>query len=306
MNDLLFIYAGKTDPYNQYSYTTAPNNNDLLKLSLSTSFNLTAPPWEYVGGSSNSSTSQGSPNAWSTLSAYNTSQLLSFGGQPGPNSLPPVATLPDSAEVLDIYNRLEPSWKSEPQAWASEPIRRIYHAASSTGGKIWITGGEKADGSNSALSDHVVFDPNVPSFTLLPTTNGPPDIYGHASIVLTNGSLIVFGGYSESLSSLVQLSTIWMLDTTSDTLEWVMLLVDATTLPSGRRGFAATLIEGGSVLIHGGCDATMQNVYSDGWILDTSKNPMVWTPVPQLSQLGPRRDHFAAAYGSSVVFGFGM
>lgn len=85
-----------------------------------------------------------------------------------------------------------------------------------------------------------------------------------------------------------------------------MLLVDATTLPSGRRGFAATLIEGGMVLIHGGCDATMETVYSDGWILDTTKNPMVWTAVPQLSQLGPRRDHFAAAFGSSVVFGFGM
>jgi hypothetical protein len=305
VNDVLFVYGGKTDQYNQYSYTSAPNNNDLLKLSLSTSFDLATPPWQYVAGSSNSSTSQGPPISWSSLSAYDTSHLLLFGGEPGPNSGTVLSTLPDSADILDVYDQINPQWTVEPQSWANEPARRMYHSASSTGGKIWITGGEKADGSNDAISDHEVFDPSIPTFTQLPSVNGPPDIYGHASIVLSNGSLIVFGGYTQSLASMNALSTIWLLDTTASNLQWTLLSVANTTLPTPRRGFAAALLETGMVIIHGGADATLETTYSDGWILDTTQNPMVWSAVPQLSQLGSRRDHLAVATGQGVLFAFG-
>ena len=50
----------------------------------------------------------------------------------------------------------------------------------------------------------------------------------------------------------------------------------------------------------------MQTVFGDGWVLDTTQSPMSWTTVDALLQVGPRRDHFAVAVGSEVIFGFGV
>jgi hypothetical protein len=206
---------------------------------------------------------------------------------------------------LNIFDRLNPLWVTEAQSWANEPIRRIHHSASSTGGKIWLVGGEKDDGSGNALSDHYVFDPNVPSFTQLPSTNGPPDLYGHASVVLPNGLMLVFGGYSQSMDMLIPFSTVWAIDTTQSSLIWMSLSISNSSLPSPRRAFAVVLLDSGKILIQGGADAVLQNVYSDGWILDTTQSPMVWTAVEVLSQLGPRYDHFAVAPGAQVMFSCG-
>ncbi|KDQ57060.1 hypothetical protein JAAARDRAFT_35657 [Jaapia argillacea MUCL 33604] len=305
VDDVLFVHGGRTDQYNSYSYTSAPVTNDLLYLQLSNAFDPSSPPWTYVGGSANTSLNQGPAVAWHILSAFDTDDLLLLGGDPGPNSPTVILDRADSAYLLDIYNRLDPSWTSEVQLWANEPTRRIFFAASSSGGKIWVTGGLKDDGSGTALSDHYVFDPSVPSFTLLPSANGPPDIYGHTSIVLSNGWLLVLGGYCQSEATLITFDRIWVLDTTQSNLSWTMLVISTSNLPSPRRGFAATLLDGDRILIHGGSDAVLQNTYSDGWILDTTQNPAVWSSVPALSAVGARRDHFAVCCGSEVLFGFG-
>lgn len=299
------MHGGKTDQFNSYSYTSAPNSNDLLYLPLSNTFDVASPPWELVSSSSNTSTSQGPALAWHTISAFNTSALLLFGGDPGPNSATVIPYLADSAALLNVFDRMEPVWMTEEQAWADEPMRRIRHSACSSGGKIWIVGGEKDDGSSQALSDHWVFDPTIPSFTQLPADNGPPDLYGHSCAVLSDGRMLIFGGYSQSMNSLVPLTTIWIVDTTQSTLTWQEITLSGSTVPSSRRSPAVVLLEGGKILIHGGADAVLQTAYSDGWVLDTTQNPMVWTAVDALSQLGPRYDHFAIGAGSQVVFGFG-
>ncbi|KAI0368781.1 hypothetical protein BV20DRAFT_947563 [Pilatotrama ljubarskyi] len=305
VNDALFIHGGRTDQYNSYAYSSAPVTNDIFLLPLNATFDISSPPWEYLAGCFNCSSSQGPAVAWHTLSAFNTTDLLLFGGDAGPNGPISDPEEADSAALLNIANHESPVWNFETKSWANEPLRRIYHSASSTGGKIWLIGGEKADGSGNAFSDHYVYDPAGPYFTQLPSTNGPPDIFGHASIVLPDRRLIVFGGYSPSQGALVPFSTIWSLDTKQSTLTWSTLSVSSSALPSPRRGFAATVLDDGRVLIQGGADAAMQNVFSDGWILDTAQNPMVWSAVDALSQVGPRRDHFAVALGSEVLFGFG-
>ncbi|KAI0360190.1 hypothetical protein OH77DRAFT_1501831 [Trametes cingulata] len=305
VNDALFVHGGRTDQYNSFAYSSAPVTNDILLLPLNATFDVSSPPWEYVAGCFNCSSSQGPAVAWHTLSAFNTTNLLLFGGDAGPNGPVSDPEEADSAALLNVANHESPVWNLETKSWANEPLRRIYHSASSTGGKIWLIGGEKADGSGNAFSDHYVYDPTGPSFTQLPSTNGPPDIYGHASIVLPDQRLIVFGGYSPSQGALLPFSTVWSLDTKQSTLTWSTPSVSTSSLPSPRRGFAATILDDGRVFIQGGADAQMQNVYSDGWVLDTSQNPMVWSAVDALSQVGPRRDHFAVALGSEVLFGFG-
>ncbi|KDR78836.1 hypothetical protein GALMADRAFT_244433 [Galerina marginata CBS 339.88] len=305
VNDALYVYGGKTDEFNSFLYNSAPNNNDLLYLSLSSAFNASSPPWALVSSSANSTT-QGPPLAWSILAAFNTSDVLLFGGQPGPNSPTVIVDAADSAVILDVFSRLSPNWIDPPPSWGGEPTRRIRHsAATSTLGFVFIFGGEKADGSNNAFSDHYVFNPNPPTFTLLPSDNGPPDLYGHVSIILPNGRIVVFGGYSQSQATLLPFSTIWVLDTTRSPPSWSVINTATTSLPSPRMAFAAVLIVGGKIIIHGGCDAHLQTNFADGWVLDTTQNPMTWTEIPALSQLGARRDHFAVASGNQVIFGFG-
>lgn len=88
-------------------------------------------------------------------------------------------------------------------------------------------------------------------------------------------------------------------------MTWTLASVTGSNLPSARAAFAVVLLNDGRILIQGGTDAAFQTNLADGWILDPSKNPMTWTSVSALSQVGARRDHFAFNAGGQVVFGFG-
>ena len=245
--------------------------------------------------------------AWHTISVINDSALLLFGGQPSANSA--ALDLADSVYALDLLNGDQPKWVSSPQSWANEPIRRIRHtSASSPSGPVFIIGGEKADGSGDALPDNYIFDPSVPSFTQLPGADGPTGIYDHASVMLNDGRLLILGGFSQSQGSLVPFSSVWLLDTASSASSWSLILTLNGSLPSPRRAFAATVLFNNNVLIHGGGDEVLQQNYDDGWVLNTSSDPMTWTEVTTLTQLGQRRDHFAVAVqsGYQVLFGFGQ
>lgn len=305
VQDVLYVHGGRTDPYDSFAYSSAPISNDLFSLSLSTPFNPSSPSFQYLGGCSNCSAPQGPAVAWHTLTPYNSSSLLLFGGATGPNSPGVLPTNPDSAALLDVSNKTDAFWDYETQSWADEPMRRIHHTAVLAEGRVWIVGGEKADGSGSAFSEHYVFDPQQSSFTQMPSTNGPPDVTGHQSVVLPNGHLLVFGGYSPSQNTLIPFSTMWIIDTTQTSPSWSTATVTSTNLPSPRRAFSAALVDSGKILIYGGADAHLQSSLQDGWILDTTQTPMTWTSVSALSQLGPRRDHFAMGLGSVVLFGFG-
>lgn len=305
VNDVLFVHGGRTDQYNSYGYSSAPVTNDILYLPLNTSFDLSSPPWQYVAGCSDCTSSQGPAVAWHTLTPFNTSELLLFGGDAGPNGPITDPEAADSAALLDAGDRLNPVWNLQTKAWANEPLRRIYHSACESDGKVFLVGGEKTDGSGNAFSDHYVYDPQAPSFTQLPTTDGPPDLFGHVCVMLSDGRMLVFGGYSPSKNALMPFSTIWSLDTANSTYTWLAPQVSDTVLPTPRRGFVAAALDNGRILIQGGADADMQNVFSDGWILDTTQSPMSWSTVDALSQVGARRDHFAVAVGSEVFFGFG-
>ena len=295
------MFGGKTDPYNTYGYTSAPWNNDLLSLSLSTQFDPSAPPWQYISGSQSTAVaSQGGAVAWHTLSPLNASFSLVFGGNTGPLSSIVQLDNSDSAQLLNVT---APTFLTLPNNWAGEPQRRMRHASASVNGKVYIIGGEAADGSGNTFSTHYVFDPSVPAFTQLPTQNSPPGIYAHAVIILPDGRLLVFGGIVGG--QLVSFGTIWILDTTKSNLTWTLALVEGSNLPSPRAAFAVVLLDDGRILIQGGTDAAFETNLADGWILDPSTSPLTWTAVPALSSVGPRRDHFAFNAGGQVVFGFG-
>jgi len=272
-----------------------------LSLSLSQPFQAANPQWQLLSNSSNPPTFQGPALAWHTLSSLNTSSALIFGGEPGPDSRPPIS---DSAVLLDLSSLSRPAWYAQATSWGGQPIRRIYHtSATAPSGVVYIIGGQKTDGSGIGFSDPYTFNPQTLTFSPLSSENAPPEIYGHASLMFVDGRLIVFGGASKN--SLLPLSTIWVLDTSKDVPYWSQMQVSTDHLPSPRRGFAATMIGQGRILIQGGSDVNLQNNLDDGWILDTSTSPAVWMPVDRLSYIGPRRDHYAVYSNDFVVFGFG-
>ena len=100
----MFVYGGKTDQFNSYSYTSAPNTNDLLYLPLTNSFSTASPPWTLASNSRNSSSLQGPPLAWHTLSPFKSSNVLLFGGVPDPNSATVVVGVADSAERMRDFD----------------------------------------------------------------------------------------------------------------------------------------------------------------------------------------------------------
>lgn len=303
VNNVIFVHGGKTDQFNSFSYTSAPNTNDVLYLPLSDPFAASQPPWELVSSSTNQSTSQGPAVSWHTLSAFNNSDALLFGGQPGPNSPTVVVNRADSAFLLDIFNRLAPVWEAEPPSWGDQPVRRVYHtSATSLSGIVYIIGGQLADGSGTTFSEHYMFNPQSAEFSLLPS-GGPQALYGHTSVMFTDGRLFIFGGASGG--SLVPFSVIWVLDTTKVPPQWASLQVDSNSLPPQRRAFVAVAIGNDKILIQGGSDISLQVNFDDGWILDVSTSPAVWTRIDALTQVGPRRDHCAFSSNGQVIFGFG-
>jgi hypothetical protein len=240
-----------------------------------------------------------------------------FGGDAGPSL--PISTNADSAWLLTSPSPDKPgssptlstvTWTNETLGWANEPIRRVYHSASGVYGNVWIIGGSKDDGSNIAFNETWYFDPgsvsSFPSFSLVTPSGGGElyDILGHASILLVNGTLVVFGGWSPSRNELLPFSSIWMIDTKTPRAGWTVVTLSGSA-PQPRRNFASALLGGNKIIIHGGADAALELVFSDGWILDL--NSMTWGEAPPMAAgLGQRFGHFAVGLGSQAMFGFGM
>jgi hypothetical protein len=303
-DNVLYVHGGRVNPSNQGSYNSAPVTNDLLALDLSSSFKTAQPPWIYISGSAQPSSSQGPGVAFHTISAFSSSSALCFGGDGGPELS--LSTLADSAWTLNFSTSTSVTWNRQPQNWASEPIRRMHHAAAfdESVGDVWITGGMKVDGS-AVLSDAYAFMA-APSFESLSSPSLPfPQIYGHGAFWLPSKSLLILGGVVQG--SLAPLSTLYIYNFTSLTRGWTT--VNATgSLPRPRRNFAGVVLGDDKILIHGGTTNigdTPGQVLGDGFILDTSQQPMVWSQVQSLGSLGARMDHLAVASGKQAIFAFG-
>ncbi|PVG04485.1 galactose oxidase [Serendipita vermifera] len=292
IGNILLIHGGKTDPDNSYSYTSAPNTAQLLSLDLSTSFSLDSPPWTTVYA----------PNtpalAFHTITSYSMNELLLFGGDGGPDLA--LSTRNDSAGTLWLSGNANATWTTRPDGWAGQPMRRIYHSANSYNGKVVITGGERADGSHSAFREPYVFQSWTASFSEGATDNGPPDLVGHAAITLPNGTMLLFGGHSESAAQLQPLNTIYTYNHFEGT--WSSFTTQGDVVPEPRRNFAAVLVGSDSLIIHGGTDG--ENPRGNGFMFSLLSQQ--WRALPALgTELGARWDHSAFAVGQYAFFVYG-
>jgi len=289
----LYIHGGKIDQNNAYSYNSAPNTDELLALNFGKSFDLGSTPWSILNAT-------GGPSvAFHTITAYSTSQALVFGGDAGTSV--PLPTRNDSAWQLTI-DGASASWTSRGEGWADQPMRRQYHSSIGYKDIVYITGGEKVDGSGLAFAQPNAFNPSGPTFTAIAAANNPPGLVGHAALSLGDGRIVILGGLSRSTNALLPLDTVYIYDVAQSS--WSTLAIGGSSIPVPRRNFAATVIDTDRILIHGGADASFQTALSDGAILDLKK--LQWSAVPALNQsLGSRFDHTAVTVGTSVFFFFG-
>ncbi|WVQ73086.1 hypothetical protein IAR50_002649 [Cryptococcus sp. DSM 104548] len=299
----LIVQGGKTD--SSFTYSSAPNTASALLLPLSSSFDTSSPPWTEID------TSSGPTTSWNTLSPVSESgdtwQLLSFGGDGSGNQASTTANDSTWLMTLDASGS-SASYTHQTTGWASQPMNRIYHSsASSSDGKVYITGGLKDDGSGVAFSDVYEFDPSTASFNSLPSL--PEQVYHHTSVLLSNGTLLVLGGaYTSQATSNADVrpfSSIYRLDVSSDSPAWDEIVLFSDSLPAGRRGAAAAL--GGDekkVVLIGGGSAGLGDVYGDVWVLDV--DTLIWEQTNSSTTVaGSRYDHSAVAVGNDQILIFG-
>jgi hypothetical protein len=324
----LIIHGGKTDSALSYTYSSAPNSADLLTLDLAHDFKTVDAaniPWKLIPGvvvidtddtdASNTSVAY----AWSVAGVVDNSSgtVALFGGDGGPSLA--IQTNNDSTWSL----QLGPSSSSLPAASLThstdvlQPIRKTYSSAAAHNGRVFITGGERADGSQ--LGYDTVYclssDRSALVYSQLPSL--PATLVHHASIILANGTLIVIGGWIASSDQYLAFSQAYALDTASPTAEWHPIDLSPSSrdgVPVQRRGHTVTFVEStGTAILFGGVTGGLQgNPLNDIWELEL--NTARWTKVVSPSsstkrataamQPGPRWDHTAVAAGDQIlIFG---
>ncbi len=280
---------------------------------MASSFAVANPPWQLLAGGDLSNSPVGSPCiAFHTLTALNDQNFLGFGG--GGNNGPRIPNTTDADSAWLLTNPSFPTFQREYQGWANEPVRRIHHSSTNVRGTAWIIGGMKADGSQIPLNSTYQFVPSTassphPSFKNL--SDRFPKLVGHGSALLSNGTILVFGGYTPRQYKVLPLNTIWTTDTTHpfdagpSQLSWSIRTFSSPYIPSPRHDFAYALLDNEKLLIHGGVSPFTHAVLGDAAVLDLKS--LTWTNASGLANLlGRRAGHLAVGLKNDrVLVGFG-
>ena len=309
----LIVHGGKSDPTSSYSYTSAPNTGETLSLDLSTNSSTVSVAWKVIR-------KDGPTVAWHTLDFLDggsEGELLVTGGEGG--SALALQTRNDSTWIISPNPSFTGTVSYQQETNVVQPIRKVFSGSSrSVDGKtVFITGGEKNDGSGLGYKEAwAVASSNGVTYTSLPDL--PTDLVHHQSVMLANGTLILIGGLIPSASSFLSLSSLYTLDTTKAASGWnAMSLRTSTDFPTSRRGHTATLVTDSDgndfIYVVGGISGSLQggSVLDDIWRLDVAKSS--WEEVSSIASQRKRAggddpsarfDHIAVAIDQQLlVFG---
>lgn len=276
----MVIHGGKTDPDSVYSYSSAPNVGSTLFLALNSTFFASSASFIEV------ESPPGPALVWHTISPFahsgGTWQTLSFGGDSGISSQPSQSSNNSAwLDSFDLQNYSNPQYTNQPENWGSQPSNRIYHSAvTGIDGEVYITGGLKNDGSNTAFADVYLFDSSQSRFA--PLQSLQDCIYHHTSIMLRNNSILVLGGaFISHITSNVEVfpyTKLRRLDLSPNfASDWIEVAIGGDA-PQGRRGATATLSHNrDKVILLGGASSNLQTVYDEIWTLDL--NTLTWEKI---------------------------
>lgn len=316
-------------------FTLQIDTNDLLYLSFNTSFSNNSPPWQYLSGSqlssSSSNTASSQPVSYAALgllvepTAYSSGSFLAFGGDASSSSN---LTNSDSSWLINLPSLASPSQQITPNlitqqnpGWAQQPIRRVRHSANSAMDtdslRIWVLGGQRADGSQTILDELWQYSapqnsPQSGLWSVCPTS--PQAIFDHSSVTVLDSSdhvrLYVIGGMSTD-GKLVDMNKLFRFtpDLTSSSAcagVWDVLNIAGSTNPSARRGHAVVPLSSTQLMLFGGASASGSTVLSDLWILDLDH--LSWQQLDGGAGTGvpsARWGHSMTRVGQRVILAFG-
>lgn len=197
---------------------------------------------------------------------------------------------------------------------------------SALGDTSYFTAGFKADGSVTAILTTYSYTADG-GFVLHPSTL-PVGLLQPTLHCLTNGTLLLLGGYSTSSSSVSPLSSAYTLDTTQASAEWTTIELTGD-VPVGRRAaLGVTLGSGNGLFLAGGGTGQngLENVLDDAYVLSfetgswesvtpsgtgasrsliSSSVPLDLTTSHRFSGPGGRLGAQGVAIGNSQVLFFG-
>ncbi|PLW13720.1 hypothetical protein PCANC_21749 [Puccinia coronata f. sp. avenae] len=326
----LLVYGGKTSGGGGFTYSSSPNTDDLISLSLNSSFSTSSPPWQYISGSrlspeASQSVSYATLGSLVEPTANTPGIVLSFGGDVSGS---PNLTGTDSSWVINLpptdstnaSNSALVKVAQQDATWAQQPMRRIRHtltsASSPTSLRLWALGGQKNDGSGTVLDE--LWQYAAPKLTPLQGTwsqcsAAPAVSFDHASVAMLDSSnqLVIYaiGGVGSNKQA-VDMSNIYRFtpDLSSDACvgRWETLPLHGSSAPTPRRGHSIVSLSFTQILLYGGASADGERVYSDLWLLDLSA--MAWSKLNtgDANSPGARWGHTMVRVGSNVVVAFGF
>lgn len=258
--------------------TTATNTNDLLLLNSIHSISTQSAPWA-LGSLDGPTTCYNSAVPGGKNNVY----LVVYGGQTANGSDKDTST-----STLYYYNTLTESW-FKPNI--ESPPRRIEHSMATRldTGVAYLFGGFPLTNELWSL------DTVGMTWQLFPNqTYTPSPRYHHSSTLLTDGRMVVIGGFDGN--NTVNMTNIYIFDTNA--LEWSIIMATGTP-PASRRDHAATVLpDGNSVFIHGGTDKTYGTFMADIAILNcTGQTSCNWQAPPNLTPPPGRYAHTATLIG---------
>ncbi|KAF0538900.1 galactose oxidase [Gigaspora margarita] len=285
--------------------TSISTSNEVWYLDLSSSFNISTPPWH-----SDVAMPVGYTLGTSCLSHIDDSTVFLIGGR----------TWISTSANTDYYLYTSSVYKfnSKTSQWTVPTInnfnssfatRNEMQAVIDINGKIFIFGGANYNSSTSLYYNDInVLDITTMSWSTLTQSQSSLSRIVYTATLLPNGLIVYIGGESgSSLTSnlsLTDMSQIQVFDTKSYT--WSTKIASGSNVAS-RTLHSAVLTQDGNIIIYGGStlnSGKVANVFSDIAVLNTYS--WVWS-IPSVSGTSapPLAQHSAALYKNYMILAFG-
>jgi N-acetylneuraminic acid mutarotase len=199
------------------------------------------------------------------------------------------------SNTAEVYDPTANAWS--PGGTMSSP--RVQHTASPLGnGMVLVAGGNNMVGTCSCttfVSSADLYDPTTNSFTA--TGSLVTARYAHTATVLSNGKVLVAGGFGGPTSTLqsggAPLSSAELYDPSNGT--WAA----TGSMTTARMNHIASLLPSGKVLVAGG--ATGASTTATAEIFDPSSG--TWTAVPSMSTPRQQQGAIQLPNGTVLVVG---
>ncbi|KAL1924039.1 uncharacterized protein VTP21DRAFT_7074 [Calcarisporiella thermophila] len=294
INNSIYLFGGNSHVYGVADSTLY----DLLELDLSQSFETTSVPYNVYISSlpvKQVSTQFSQNNSINTILPPRTNSAVLFPVHPT-NSLGLWADGTLTYFDLQTHQFYQPTIRNQPV-----DTKFGAGAPSGDGNDIWFYGGKLIPGAQNMMGTEEYaglqrLDLIGGAWSSLNAPESPGNLVWHTVSMLSNGKLVVLGGYNGY--NVAPLHFVHFFDTY--TLSWGQSNVYGNA-PAPRYGHAAVVMTDDTILIYGGKGA---NLFGDIWALQGSNGKLVWEQV-QVSAPPPRAFHSMELIGTNLVIFFG-